>query len=61
MAAPPDRTGSPTLGRCRCGHLATDHMVVTSVVGSASFRLSPVGPCRRCGEAACRQMTPVPV
>ncbi|HLN50763.1 MAG: hypothetical protein ACLQD9_03165 [Thermoplasmata archaeon] len=48
----------PSRGRCRCGHLATHHMVVKPVEGSASFRLEPSGPCQVCGEALCRKFTP---
>ncbi|MGP8078589.1 MAG: hypothetical protein ACLQD8_09045 [Thermoplasmata archaeon] len=60
MAAREDRTGPALHGRCRCGHLPTDHMVVVPAGDSANFRLEPSGPCRRCGEAACRRMTVVP-
>ncbi|HTP54259.1 MAG TPA: hypothetical protein VML94_04745 [Thermoplasmata archaeon] len=60
MADREERTGSAPIGRCRCGHWATDHMVVVPVAASASVRLEPSGPCRRCGAAACRGMTAVP-
>ncbi|MFY9717708.1 MAG: hypothetical protein WAK40_07245 [Thermoplasmata archaeon] len=57
MADPEPRTGSARHGRCRCGHWATDHMVVAAIRGTASFRLDPSGPCRRCGAGSCRGMS----
>ncbi|MFZ0699387.1 MAG: hypothetical protein WAN74_04265 [Thermoplasmata archaeon] len=49
---------SPRRFRCRCGHLLTNHMQVEAILGSASFRLEPTGPCAVCGEGLCRKFSP---
>ncbi|HTT36005.1 MAG TPA: hypothetical protein VMH78_09110 [Thermoplasmata archaeon] len=57
-AAPPSEGAGPPGRRCRCGHYPVAHMRVVPAGEGGGCRLSPVGPCERCGAAVCSGYVP---